>query len=135
MASQPESESPMSTPTDWIEDDYESAKRQHLWTNSALERLKTHSPDMAARLRRGDLPRLAAIFANNAHKGQKRKYNGRPYIEHPMRVAFAVSLIPEAEPEVIAAAWLHDVVEDCGILHGEIGGSFGPVTFNRSCAN
>ena len=58
----------------------------------------------------------AAKFAAEAHAGQKRKYNGTPYIWHPMRVAGRLMCltplyyIPE---EVVAAAWLHDVKEDC----------------------
>jgi (p)ppGpp synthase/HD superfamily hydrolase len=55
----------------------------------------------------------AARLADAAHHGQKRKYNGRPYIEHPMRVAGRVTLLDDATEEEIAAAWLHDVIEDC----------------------
>jgi (p)ppGpp synthase/HD superfamily hydrolase len=55
----------------------------------------------------------AADLANIAHEGQKRKYNGRPYIEHLMRVAGRVTLLSDSTEEEIAAAWLHDVIEDC----------------------
>lgn len=55
----------------------------------------------------------AAHLAAQAHREQTRKYTGRPYIEHPMRVAGAVSIIPGVLEEVVAAAWLHDVIEDC----------------------
>jgi (p)ppGpp synthase/HD superfamily hydrolase len=55
----------------------------------------------------------AANFASMAHKGQKRKYTNRPYIEHPMRVAGQVSLLEDVTEEEVAAAWLHDVIEDC----------------------
>lgn len=54
----------------------------------------------------------AAQFANAAHSGQTRKYSGRPYIEHPMRVAGMTALLYPDE-DMIAAAWLHDVLEDC----------------------
>lgn len=56
---------------------------------------------------------FAERFAAVAHAGQVRKYTGRPYIEHPMRVAHA-AVMHEAPPWVVAAAWMHDVIEDCG---------------------
>ena len=55
----------------------------------------------------------AAQFATNAHLGQFRKYTGDPYIYHPMRVAGRVSMLPGAANEHVAAAWLHDIIEDC----------------------
>jgi len=61
----------------------------------------------------------AATFAANAHRGQYRKYTGEPYILHPMRVAGLVSAV--GMPEwVEAAAWLHDVIEDCGVTRDDI---------------
>lgn len=59
----------------------------------------------------------AAQFAKHAHDGQLRKYTNRPYIEHPMRVAGQVAMIESATEEMVAAAWLHDVVEDCAPEH------------------
>lgn len=56
----------------------------------------------------------AAQFAEQAHRGQTRKYTGRPYITHPIRVAGRVATHSLATPDLVAAAFLHDVVEDCG---------------------
>lgn len=58
-----------------------------------------------------NLPDRALAFARAAHGEQKRKYTDNPYIEHPIRVA---QLVKEAggTEEMIAAAYLHDVVED-----------------------
>jgi len=53
----------------------------------------------------------AHLFAQAAHKGQKRKYTGDDYIIHPEAVANIVSTVTDDE-EVIAAPMLHDVVED-----------------------
>lgn len=53
----------------------------------------------------------AAMFAMKAHQGQKRKYTGQPYIIHPSEVASIVFDV-EHTAEMVAAAWLHDVVED-----------------------
>lgn len=58
-------------------------------------------------------------FANNAHKGQFRKYTGEPYITHPAEVATIVSKVT-ACPDTIAAAYLHDVIEDCGVTGDEL---------------
>jgi (p)ppGpp synthase/HD superfamily hydrolase len=55
----------------------------------------------------------AARFANRSHAGQMRKYRPRPYIEHPARVASRLMLCEDATEEEVAAAWLHDVLEDC----------------------
>jgi (p)ppGpp synthase/HD superfamily hydrolase len=54
----------------------------------------------------------AAHFASKAHVGQKRKNDGRDYIVHPGRVAGMVALHPESSATWIAAAYLHDVLED-----------------------
>lgn len=49
--------------------------------------------------------------AAHASIGQVRKYTGDSYIVHPERVAYLVSLATSNE-NMIAAAWLHDVLED-----------------------
>ncbi len=60
-----------------------------------------------------DLILRAARLAKEAHTGQFRKYHGRPYIEHPARVAARVMLLDHVTAEEVAAALLHDVLEDC----------------------
>lgn len=54
----------------------------------------------------------AIIFAANAHEGQFRKGTKLPYIVHPMEVATIVTTLTK-DIEVICAAVLHDVLEDC----------------------
>lgn len=66
----------------------------------------------------------AKHFATRAHEGQKRKYTGEPYICHCEQVAELVRS-HGGTPEMIAAAWLHDTVEDCGITLDEIEDMFG----------
>jgi (p)ppGpp synthase/HD superfamily hydrolase len=58
-----------------------------------------------------DNPEVAAAkaIATIAHRSQTDKINV-PYIEHPRRVAAKLD-----DPKHVAAAWLHDVIEDCGI--------------------
>lgn len=62
----------------------------------------------------------AAALAVRAHEGQKRKYNGRPYVTHPARVAGRVGLLPDVTEEMVAAAYLHDVLEDTTMTRDEI---------------
>lgn len=58
----------------------------------------------------------AKMFATAAHAaiGQKRKYSGDDYIVHPQRVAAIVEKHGGTD-EMIAAAWLHDTVEDTDV--------------------
>ena len=58
--------------------------------------------------------RLAADLAFRAHDGQLRKWSpsNEPYFAHVEAVAIRVSEIPGAQPQWIAAAYLHDVLED-----------------------
>ena len=59
------------------------------------------------------LEERAKEFAAHWHGsiGQVRKYTGEPYINHPMAVAELVRGVPHDEA-MLAAAYLHDVVED-----------------------
>lgn len=59
----------------------------------------------------GELIDQAIIFAAEAHRGQRRKYTGLPYIIHPIEVMTIVATVEHTE-EMLAAAVLHDVVED-----------------------
>lgn len=56
-------------------------------------------------------------FASYAHRNQVRKYTGEPYINHCLDVAAIVTpYAPSAfVDEMIAAATLHDTVEDCEV--------------------
>ena len=57
----------------------------------------------------------AMVFAHSMHYNQKRKYSGEPYINHPKSVVKLLDLADNVSSEMIQAAWLHDVVEDCGV--------------------
>lgn len=72
-----------------------------------------------------DLLQRAEAFATKAHEGQKRKYTGEPYVEHPRRVVAALRANGIEEEDVLAAAWLHDVIEDCDVLFDDLCEEFG----------
>ena len=67
----------------------------------------------------------AVIFAAQAHDGAVRKGTTLPYIVHPIEAA-AIAAGMTDDPEVIAAAVLHDTVEDTGAPREQIEAAFGP---------
>ena len=66
----------------------------------------------------------AITFATKKHEEQKRKGTDIPYIVHPLEALSIASTITNDE-NVLAAAVLHDVVEDCGVSLKEIKKRFG----------
>ena len=67
----------------------------------------------------------ALAVATAAHAGQIRNGSGGlPYIEHPRMVAATLAKLDYPDP-VLAAALLHDVVEDSGITVEELRAEFG----------
>ena len=70
------------------------------------------------------LIRKAYKVSADAHKGVFRK-SGEPYITHPLEVALIVSEEIGLGPKSIAAALLHDVVEDSEYTNDQISHMFG----------
>lgn len=66
----------------------------------------------------------AVAFAEAAHRGAVRKGTNIPFITHPLDTAVIVASLTE-DKELIAAAVLHDVVEDAGVKEGELREIFG----------
>lgn len=66
----------------------------------------------------------ALIFAIRAHVNQERRGKGFPYIVHPLE---AVSIVATMTPdqEMLAAAALHDTVEDTGVTVEQLREEFG----------
>ncbi len=72
----------------------------------------------------------AAIkFAEQRHKGQKRKGSGLPYITHPIAVSYLLSQYKVSKhlEDLIVSCILHDVIEDTDTEHAEIAKKFGPL--------
>lgn len=69
---------------------------------------------------------LASNVAMSAHAGQKRKYTGAPYWTHCLAVATQVELWG-GTPEMVAAAYLHDTIEDTDVTEARLYKIFGPV--------
>ena len=70
------------------------------------------------------LTTFALGFVNCAHRQQKRKYTGEPYVVHCEGVARIVAEYT-SDAEVIAAATLHDVLEDTEVTPAEMQNAFG----------
>jgi guanosine-3',5'-bis(diphosphate) 3'-pyrophosphohydrolase len=66
----------------------------------------------------------ARAFATQAHEGQVRKYTGVPYIVHPIEVMEIVRTVAH-DDAMLAAALLHDVVEDTDITIEDVETEFG----------
>jgi (p)ppGpp synthase/HD superfamily hydrolase len=86
--------------------------------------IPTLAPVAPSALTATPLVRRAYAFAERAHRGQRRK-DGQAYISHPVRVARLLGALGYHE-DVLAAALLHDVVEDTAVTLEEIHVSFGP---------
>lgn len=70
----------------------------------------------------------AARFAAHHHRDQRRKGDaGEPYLNHLIEVAHILAAVTgDADPVLIAAGLLHDVVEDQDVTLAEVTTAFGP---------
>jgi GTP diphosphokinase / guanosine-3',5'-bis(diphosphate) 3'-diphosphatase len=66
----------------------------------------------------------AMIFAHEIHHTQRRKYTNNPYTDHLSEVAGLVTTVRN-DPVTVAVAWLHDSMEDQGILFWDLYERFG----------
>ena len=73
------------------------------------------------------LVEAAEAFAVQAHEGQYRKGAGRvPYVTHPGEVVASLRGAGVSDEVTLAAAWLHDTMEDAGVEHEVLRDLFGP---------
>lgn len=88
-----------------------------------FEQVKTYLNDKQI-----EYVRKAYILAADAHKEQRRK-SGEPYIIHPIGVASILASL-QMDEYTLAAAFLHDVVEDTEYTFDDIRNIFGMVVAN-----
>src|ERR1700752_2701114 len=84
-----------------------------------VERVRRYNPNTDEAL----LNR-AYVYAMKAH-GEQRRASGDPYFSHPLEVA-AILTDPKLDDATIAAALLHDTIEDTAATRSEIDQMFGP---------
>jgi GTP diphosphokinase / guanosine-3',5'-bis(diphosphate) 3'-diphosphatase len=83
-----------------------------------VERVKRYHPEANE-----DLLNRAYVYAMKAHGSQKRA-SGDPYFSHPLEVA-AILTDLHVDDQTIAAAILHDTIEDTGTTRADIEDRFG----------
>lgn len=66
----------------------------------------------------------AREFATKRHGETGKLYNGQPYIAHPTTVGVILALIG-SDDNLIAAGYLHDLLEDTNTTWGELVNEFG----------
>lgn len=66
----------------------------------------------------------AIVFATKAHSGKNRKGSTLPYILHPLE-AGSIAASMTSDEEVIAAAILHDTIEDTDVTESDLKKKFG----------
>ncbi len=96
----------------------EAGERHEELLEGLLAELAAHRTDVDV-----DLVTRAFRFAAAAHEGQRRR-SGEPFITHPVGVATICAEL-RLDEQTIAAALLHDVVEDTEIDHEAVRDEFG----------
>ena len=86
--------------------------------DGVIEKVKTYDSGVDV-----DLIRRAYEFAAQVHEGQQR-LSGEPYINHPLATADMLAEL-EMDEKSIAAALLHDVIEDSGVSLEDLSKAFG----------
>jgi GTP pyrophosphokinase len=86
--------------------------------SSLIEKVAAYGPEGTEELVAG-----AYGVAHAAHRGQTRK-SGEPFVYHPLATADVLAEL-RLDPTTIAAALLHDVLEDTGVTKEELAGRFG----------
>jgi guanosine-3',5'-bis(diphosphate) 3'-pyrophosphohydrolase len=86
--------------------------------SSLIEKVSSYGPEGTEEL-------LADAYnaAHAAHRGQTRK-SGEPFVYHPLATADVLAEL-RLDPTTIAAAMLHDVLEDTGVTKEELSERFG----------
>src|SRR6201999_3711869 len=83
-----------------------------------IERVKRYNPEANE-----DLLNRAYVYAMRAH-GEQKRASGDPYFSHPLQVA-AILTDLKLDDATIAAALLHDTIEDTDATRAEIDKLFG----------
>jgi guanosine-3',5'-bis(diphosphate) 3'-pyrophosphohydrolase len=86
--------------------------------SSLIEKVSSYGPEGTEEL-------IADAYnaAHAAHRGQTRK-SGEPFVYHPLATADVLAEL-RLDPTTIAAALLHDVLEDTGVTKEELSERFG----------
>ena len=95
-----------------------TVRREHEPVETLLAKAREYIPDDKL-----SIIRDAYRYAAEAHEGQTR-LSGEPYVEHPLQTASYLADM-KLDPTALAAALLHDVMEDCDVRFEELEREFG----------
>ena len=123
MQNQPRSRGPLArapslVPTDAVEAPQAKSRKQRVRQYDLIEDVKKYNPAANE-----DLLNRAYVYAMRAH-GEQRRASGDPYISHPLEVAAILTRL-KLDDATIAAALLHDTIEDTDATRAEIDRLFG----------
>ena len=110
---------PAAVVTQAIEKAAEARRQPMMRQYELVDRVRAYNPDTNEAL----LNR-AYVYAMKAH-GDQRRASGDPYFSHPIEVA-AILTDLKLDDATIAAALLHDTIEDTEATRAEIDSLFGP---------
>lgn len=109
-------------PEDWDDPKHAFSTKSHGKLREAIANALAPAPARSA----PPLWQEAASMAARFHRGQTRKDGKTPYVAHPFRVALTVRDVFDcADETVLAAALLHDVIEDTTADYDDIAEAFG----------
>src|SRR5512137_2788446 len=97
----------------------DAERHQNDLVNELIATVESYNPGVDK-----ELIRRAYDEAERAHHGQVRR-SGEPFVNHPLGVALICAQL-HLDEQTIAAALLHDVLEDTEIDLDELRASFGP---------
>ena len=97
----------------------EVSERHQELIDELIDAVEQYKPDLDR-----ELIARAFTFAAKAHEGQQRR-SGEEFIHHPFGVAKILSEL-HLDEQTLAAALLHDVVEDTETELDEVRAEFGP---------
>jgi GTP diphosphokinase / guanosine-3',5'-bis(diphosphate) 3'-diphosphatase len=123
MQNQPRSRGPMArapslVPTDTVEAPQAKSRKPRMRQYDLIEDVKKYNPAANE-----DLLNRAYVYAMRAH-GEQKRASGDPYISHPLEVAAILTRL-KLDDATIAAALLHDTIEDTDATRAEIDRLFG----------
>lgn len=93
-------------------------KKEEITIEKIIDKTKQNNPNSNS-----NLIKKAYEFAEKKHREQNR-VSGEKYIVHPLNVAYILAEL-ELDDSTIAAALLHDVVEDTEVTNEDIINEFG----------
>ena len=122
MQNQPRTRAPVTSSPDLVPLELEAVpakpRKRLMRQYELIDRVKQYNPNANE-----ELLNRAYVYAMRAH-GEQKRASGDPYISHPLEVAAILTEL-KLDDATIAAALLHDTIEDTDATRGEIDRIFG----------